>query len=55
MHAPTFAMLAMAAYVGPDQILPFASALAAIGGAIMLFGRSVAGYTRRLFGRLFRR
>jgi hypothetical protein len=41
-------------YVGPDQLLPLTSALAAIGGAIMIFWRQVVGLTKRFVG-LFKR
>jgi hypothetical protein len=37
-------------YVGPDQIMPFTSALAAIGGVIMIFWRQVSGAMRRFIG-----
>jgi hypothetical protein len=41
-------------YVGPDQLLPLASILGAIGGAIMIFWRQVVGLARRVAG-IFRR
>jgi hypothetical protein len=41
-------------YVGPDQLMPLTSALAAIGGAIMIFWRQVVGFAKRFVG-LFRR
>lgn len=37
-------------YVGPDALLPLASILGAIGGAIMIFWRQVVGLVRRLAG-----
>lgn len=46
--------LAVVLYVGPDALLPLASALAAVGGAIMIFWRQVVGLARRIVG-LFRR
>jgi hypothetical protein len=55
MHSPLLPVLGLALYVGPDQILPFTSALAAIGGAIMLFWRQVSGYARRMIATLRRR
>jgi hypothetical protein len=48
-------VLGLLLYVGPDQILPFASALAAVGGAVMLFWRQVKTYARRLLPRSRRR
>lgn len=33
----------LVAYIGPETVLPVTSALAAVGGAVMLFG----GYVRR--------
>ena len=54
MLSITFAFLGLMLYVGPDQILPFTSAPAAIGGAIMIFWRQVKGAARRVFG-LFRK
>jgi hypothetical protein len=41
-------------YVGPDQLMPLTSALAAIGGGIMIFWRQVVGFARRVGG-LFKR
>ncbi|MFN0178746.1 MAG: hypothetical protein ACKVZ0_08065 [Gemmatimonadales bacterium] len=41
-------------YVGPDQLLPLASILGAIGGAIMIFWRQVVGVFRKIGG-IFRR
>ena len=40
----------MLLYVGPDALLPLASILGAIGGAIMIFWRQVVGLARRLAG-----
>lgn len=37
-------------YVGPDQIVPFTSALAAIGGAVMIFWRQIKNAGRRFLG-----
>lgn len=41
-------------YVGPDQLLPLASILGAIGGAIMIFWRQVVQFARKITG-IFRR
>jgi len=41
-------------YIGPDAIMPLASALAAIGGVIMLFWRRFVGFTRLMFQRVAR-
>jgi hypothetical protein len=38
-------------YIGPDVFLPLASALAAIGGLLMMFWQKVVGIVNRLFGR----
>lgn len=49
-------MLLMVAYIGPDVLLPVASALAAIGGMFLMFGRRVVGFFRMIgqrIGRLF--
>jgi len=37
-------------YVGPDALLPLASILGAIGGAIMIFWRQVVGLARKVAG-----
>jgi len=45
-------------YIGPETIMPLASALAAIGGALLLFWQRVVGYARsagRLIGGMFTR
>ena len=49
----TFPILAIL-YIGPDQLMPLASALAANGGALMIFWRQVVGVARRVAG-LFKR
>lgn len=51
MLSIALAFLGLILYVGPDQILPFTSALAAVGGAIMIFWRQLAGAARRVIGR----
>jgi hypothetical protein len=38
-------------YVGPDQMMPVASALATVLGVIMIFWNRVVGLVRRVFGR----
>lgn len=47
-------MLMILLYVGPEVLLPVTSALAAIGGVLMIFWRQVTGLFRRFFG-LFKR
>lgn len=39
-------------YIGPDQVVPLASILAAIGGGILVFWRQVKGFFARLFATL---
>ncbi len=46
----SFAML----YIGPDQVAPLTSILAAAGGAILLFWRQVKGVFLRVMS-IFRR
>lgn len=36
-------------YIGPETIMPLASALAAIGGVLLMFWRRVAGFTKMTF------
>ena len=38
-------------YIGPETILPLTSALAAIGGGVMLFWTTIRRWTARLFRR----
>lgn len=40
-------------YLGPDQLMPLTSILAAIGGAIMIFWRQVTGFFKRI-GSIFK-
>jgi hypothetical protein len=47
--------LALMLYVGPDQIMPFTSALAAVGGVILIFWRQVKVAVRRFVGLFSRR
>lgn len=49
MHVIALTSLALL-YVGPDQIMPFASAAAAVGGILMMFWRQAKGAVRRFFG-----
>lgn len=44
----------MILYIGPDVVAPLASALAAIGGAILVFWRQVKSAAQRV-GSWFRR
>jgi len=41
-------LLSMILYVGPDQLMPLASVLGAIGGAVMIFWRQVTGFARKI-------
>jgi hypothetical protein len=41
-------------YIGPETIMPLASALAAIGGVLMMFWRRIAGFTRMAYQRVSR-
>ena len=49
------AHLSLLAYIGPETIVPATSALAAIGGALLLFGRQIVHFFRRTFTAVFRR
>ena len=40
-------------YIGPDSLMPIASAFAAIAGFLLMFWRRVVGAFRMIFGRLF--
>jgi hypothetical protein len=42
------------AYFGPETVLPLGSALAAVLGVFLMFGRQVIFMTRRAFGRIAR-
>jgi hypothetical protein len=55
MLSIALAFLGLILYVGPDQILPFTSALAAVGGAILIFWRQVAGAAKRMFSHFRKR
>lgn len=41
-------------YIGPETIMPLASALAAVGGVLLMFWKKVAGFTRMVFQRITR-
>ncbi|HBZ55445.1 MAG TPA: hypothetical protein DEO88_08565 [Syntrophobacteraceae bacterium] len=43
------------AYIGPETILPIASALASIVGAVLMFGRRLWGLLTRLVRAVFRK
>jgi hypothetical protein len=38
-------------YIGPDVFLPLTSALAAVGGVLLMFWHKIAGFVARLLGR----
>jgi hypothetical protein len=42
-------------YIGPDTMLPLASALAALTGVVLMFWKYLVGLVRRAFGMVFRR
>src|SRR5258706_12636519 len=42
--------LAVMLYLGPDQLMPLTSVLAAIGGALMIFWRQAAGLGKPFAG-----
>ncbi len=42
-------------YMGPQTVLPLASAIAAVIGFILIFWRFLVGLVRKLFKLLFRR
>jgi hypothetical protein len=41
-------------YLGPDTLMPVASAIAAIAGVIMMFWRRMIAFTRARFAALVR-
>ena len=41
-------------YIGPETIMPLASALAAVGGVLLMFWKKVTGFTRSVFQRISR-
>ena len=44
-------LVALLGYIGPDVFLPLTSALAAVGGVLLMFWHKIAGFVGRLFGR----
>lgn len=42
-------------YFGPETMMPVASFIAAVAGAILMFWRRILGFSRALFGRVFHR
>jgi hypothetical protein len=44
----------LAAYIGPDVLMPVASALAAVVGFLLMFWRRTVGFFRSVGGRLKR-
>jgi hypothetical protein len=42
-------------YFGPDTVMPVASAVAAVAGAVLMFGRRILAFVRAIAGRIFRR
>jgi hypothetical protein len=38
-------------YIGPDALMPIASAFAAVAGFLLMFWRRIVGAVRLLFGR----
>ena len=37
-------------YVGPETLMPLASALAAVAGVLLMFWRKTVGVTRAIYG-----
>lgn len=50
-HLVPFAIL----YIGPETMLPLASALAAIAGVLLMFWQRFVGLLRKLWGFLVRK
>jgi len=42
-------------YIGPETMLPLASALAAVGGVLLLFWQRLVGLIRKFWRFLFRK
>ena len=58
MTNETIRLLPVALYIGPDVLMPFASALAAVVGFLLMFWKRTVAFFGRMFsavGRLFRR
>jgi hypothetical protein len=45
----------MILYIGPDLLLPFTSALAAVAGVVLMFWHRLTGWARSVWRMLFRR
>jgi hypothetical protein len=45
----------MLAYIGPDPLIPFMSAIAAGIGFVLMFWQRLVEWVRRLWSRVFRR
>ena len=43
--------LTLLGYIGPDVFLPLTSALAAVGGVLLMFWHKISGFVARLLGR----
>lgn len=48
-------LLFITLYIGPETMLPLASALAAIGGVLLMFWQRFAAIVRRLWRMVLRR
>jgi hypothetical protein len=48
-------MLPIALYIGPDVLMPVASAIAAVVGFLLMFWRRTVAFFRRAFGAIGRR
>ena len=48
-------MYGLLGYIGPETIMPIASAIAAVVGAFMFMGRSILGFFQNLGRRLLRK
>ena len=46
--------LLLAAYVGPDVLMPFASAVAAVVGFLLMFWKRTVAFFRAMFDRVAR-
>lgn len=56
LTGPTqFQVISALLYVGPDQILPVTSALAAVVGFLLICWRQVVAFATKIWHRLFRR
>ena len=45
----------MILYIGPDLLLPFTSAIAAVAGVLLMFWHRLTGWVRSVWRMLFRR